>query len=113
MVSEDVLDVVAEIVETVTDEESALAVGGIFLAAHEGGYGLQAFRLDQVDALDKGAGHGHGPAVRPSLRHVEGQLFRPAAEHCAGEDVRDFLVGNGAVEVVAVEWGSTCWPVWP
>ena len=106
MVSEDVADVVAAAVEVVTGEECAVAGGGVFLAAHEGDGGLQAFRLDQVDALDKGAGHGHAAAVRPSLRRVEGQQFRPAAEQCAGEDVRDFLVGNGAVEVVAVEWGK-------
>ena len=44
LVGGDVPDVVAEIVEVVTDEECAVAVGGVFLAVHEGDDRLQVFR---------------------------------------------------------------------
>ena len=103
LVGEDVLDVVAAVVEMVSDEEGAVAGLRRLLAAHEGDDGLQAFSLVQVDALDEGAGHGHGPVVRPFLKRVERQQFRPPAEHCAAKDVVDVDVAQCPVKVVAVE----------
>ena len=103
MVGEDVADVVAKVVDVLFDEEGAVAVGGVFLAAHEGDGGGPALSLNQVNALDEGAGHGHGLIVRPTLQHVECQKVRLAAQHCAGEDVADIGVGQGAADVVAVE----------
>ena len=84
-----------------SDEECAVAIGGIFLAAHEGDGGRPAFSLDQVDSLDGGAGHGR--VVCPSLWRVELRLVWPPPEQVADEDIVNIVVAQVEPEVAPIE----------
>ena len=105
-VSQDVADGVTLMVELGADEESALAIDGRLLGAHECDGGLEAFGSDHADAVVEVRGAGHGAVVRLAVGRIELRQVRSAAEHVAGEDVVDGVVGQHLGEVAAVVSGD-------